>query len=587
MKTKFSSILFVAALAFAGCTSDDSSNKDGKDNSDGLVTRYLTVNIVSAPSAPGVRSTLEGDPEVDNIKAQYEDGVDNENAVAKVRFYFFKDNGNAAVVKKNDNTFKSYYDFTVGNGDSDLQNNDANLEKIIKATLVINTQEGDKEAPAKIFAVLNPDAASLGTDNLSLTELRDKVDNYANKITDKTSSSFVMTNSAYLDAEGNEVYATPIEGKHLCTSADAAKATPVVMYVERNVAKVKLNSNVLAVDNHIPLKDKDGNDITVNYDGTNTSQIYLQTTGWNLTAYTNNGYLGKHIKGTWTDTNIFTSWNWYPYYRSFWGYNPNYAGQEYISYTNIGSTYRVNLNSIYTNENAGQNSTNAKQREFPTQFIIAGVLKYKDASNNYQTLSYAEYAGKKIVGETALIADMVNYVTLYKKTTNADNTNSYTKIEPNDVKLVTATVAKTLPQKQGEKDGERCFVYLALKDGDTNEWHASNIDDATSNPVLHPQAVTDALQAVGHAKFWNGGKTYYYGNIRHINNTPDGVGYDGVVRNHIYSITVTGITGLGTPVYDPSETIYPEKPKDEDTYIAAQVNILSWRLVSSNVQLSW
>ena len=61
----------------------------------------------------------------------------------------------------------------------------------------------------------------------------------------------------------------------------------------------------------------------------------------------------------------------------------------------------------------------------------------------------------------------------------------------------------------------------------------------------------------------------------------------GVVRNHVYKTKVTKILGLGTPVYDPTKKIYPEKPSKNDHYIAAEINILSWRLVNNNYVLEW
>lgn len=84
--------------------------------------------------------------------------------------------------------------------------------------------------------------------------------------------------------------------------------------------------------------------------------------------------------------------------------------------------------------------------------------------------------------------------------------------------------------------------------------------------------------------------TYYYFPIQHLGHMgKDGKNYgkNGVVRNHIYDSTITKLYGLGTPVYNPDETIYPEKPEDNDSYIAAQIKILSWRLVNNNVELEW
>ena len=77
--------------------------------------------------------------------------------------------------------------------------------------------------------------------------------------------------------------------------------------------------------------------------------------------------------------------------------------------------------------------------------------------------------------------------------------------------------------------------------------------------------------------------TYYYYEIKHLQGSDE----IGVVRNHIYKTTITNIAGLGTPVYNPGDVIYPEKPEDNAHYIAAEINILSWRVVKNNYNLEW
>ena len=59
------------------------------------------------------------------------------------------------------------------------------------------------------------------------------------------------------------------------------------------------------------------------------------------------------------------------------------------------------------------------------------------------------------------------------------------------------------------------------------------------------------------------------------------------LRLNVYKVHITGITGFGTPVYDPTtDFIVPEKPSEINTYVAAQINILSWRLVEHNYELN-
>ena len=81
---------------------------------------------------------------------------------------------------------------------------------------------------------------------------------------------------------------------------------------------------------------------------------------------------------------------------------------------------------------------------------------------------------------------------------------------------------------------------------------------------------------------WTDGKCYYYVDIEHFGNNGCKVG---VVRNHWYQLTINSIAGLGTPVIDPNDPIDPDRPEEENYYVAAQVNVLQWKVVSQNVDL--
>ena len=85
---------------------------------------------------------------------------------------------------------------------------------------------------------------------------------------------------------------------------------------------------------------------------------------------------------------------------------------------------------------------------------------------------------------------------------------------------------------------------------------------------------------------WNTGMTYYYFDVKHLG-ASGSPAYYGIVRNHIYKTTVTSVTGLGTPVYDPDQIIEPEKPKYNESLIQADIRILQWRIVSQDYELEW
>ena len=48
---------------------------------------------------------------------------------------------------------------------------------------------------------------------------------------------------------------------------------------------------------------------------------------------------------------------------------------------------------------------------------------------------------------------------------------------------------------------------------------------------------------------------------------------------------LSSITGFGTPVYDPENVVDPIVPTYEDTYLAARVQVLQWRVVNQNASL--
>ena len=80
--------------------------------------------------------------------------------------------------------------------------------------------------------------------------------------------------------------------------------------------------------------------------------------------------------------------------------------------------------------------------------------------------------------------------------------------------------------------------------------------------------------------------TYYWTDIKHLGASGKTSEY-GVVRNHVYKVNITDITGYGTPVYNGvSDFINLEKPEDIVTYVSAQINILSWRVVANDYELN-
>ena len=560
MKRNLLFMSVLVSLFLAGCSQEEIA-PNGEDNGNGEAnTSYMAVNLVSS-DVMGTRAA-QG----------YEDGSEAENHVTKVRFYFFNGVGGAVNVKLQNSSYVNYYDWTPEKGDqSDGTNTGDDIESKLKATIVINTAAGDG-IPQRIAAVLNP--TGLDNTSKSLSELKAVVADYAasgeNGLTSK--GKFVMFNS--VGGGGEDFSTTLIKDENLCKTEADAIAHPVTIYVERSVAKVRvtLDANMGFTDNKLALKDKDGKDLKVGGE-----QVYLQLDGWGLTAETSEGRLVKKINPKWEGT-----W-WYTAYRSFWAINSMSATNtnKYHSYNDIETSFGTE-NVLYTNENAQLTDINGaeglvKER---TKFILKGKL----CKANGDPFTIVRHLGAHFA-DTQSETEAENLIELKKSILgllSASGNNYYYSTESGREQIGTGDLQIiVVSQEENENSQNNCYVYAQLTtDAAAKTWFTS-LEGGTAIEATEINGKLANEEIVDRALVWNSGMTYYYNKIKHLND------FDGVVRNHIYAINVTKIAGLGTPVYDPDEIIYPETPEENDHYIAAQINILSWRVVDEDYELVW
>lgn len=590
MRFRLLFLSMVAGLAFVGCSSEEDI---APGNNDELSEpQFLTVNLVTNPTN-GTRATRAGgvqQPDAPN-DATYEEGLEAENKVTKVRFYFFDAYGNAAKVKKNGTEWVNYLEWE-NNVTEEEDNNMPNVEKILTAQLIIETPKEDK-VPDKIVAIINPMTKDPNTER-SLTSLAGVAHDCK---TATTSGNFLMSNSTYAKDNVKQMAVSAV-GKIKKTPGEALN-DPVDIYVERAVAKVRLNSTLTPLsgtDNIFKTSTEDKTqEVTV---GDTKKEIYVKFLGWNATAVSNKSRLVKEINPNWSST-LFgasaTPWNWAEYCRCFWAINAESIVYEYGAFVPNGESGQIEDNKfqaqakkkfdgtdwVYVNENASPyvsdiTTTEGNSASTPTKVIISAQLVDKDGN----ALEFAEYGSTKttIEGLKDLFA---NNCGLYKKET-VDGATKFVKITPKELTVKTATEAGETSTADGKPDvtkPDRYKSYVQLATDEDNKWYASNAENAT---VITAADANKVLKKLGSAKVWKEGYTYYYFDINHFGNKI------GVVRNHIYDATITKLTGLGTPVYNPEEIIYPEKPEEtEESFIAARINILSWRVVNSDVVLDW
>lgn len=565
MKRNLLFMSMLASLFFAGCSQEEIA-PGGGDNGEAN-TSYMAVNLVSS-DVTGTRAA-----------AGYEDGEGFENKVKSVRFYFFTANGAAANVKLSGNNFVNYYDWEPGEGEQTQgPANDADdIESKLAVVLVINTAEGDRGDLQRMAAVLNP-PADMPTGSKSLQELQTIMGDYAASGY-TTEGKFVMFNAVYGE-NGVRVRSAAVKPENLATSKEAAEGNPVTIYVERSVAKVRvlLGQDVAGAETgRIPLKDKKGDDLKVKGE-----QIYLSLGGWGLTAETDKGNLIKDIDPTWT-----SSW-WNGTHRSFWAINAKGAKNQYHNYNAITTGFGT-TSSLYTNENALDFTENSQKEELKrTKVILKGTLcnaqgtpytLFRHMGAHYIDTYNANEAQNLLKLKEALLAEL-DQTEKYYYDVIENGQSKRVQIGINDVKVVVAN------QKPQEDSQNNCYVHLELTDAaKAKEWYNSLADDATSLTNAVTTINKSLVDNVTPALVWKEGQTYYFYEI--IHDKTDTTPTKGVVRNHIYQTTVTKIAGLGTPVYNPEETIYPEIPDPNYHYIAAQINILSWRLVNEDYELVW
>ena len=578
--------------ALVGCSSDDAVVDGGDNKGIASETQYLTVNLVTN-STNGTRAA--GDlTEDDPNNAKYEEGLANENEVKKVRFYFFDASGNPAAVRKTTDGFSNYLDWNKNISDegSDMPN----VEKVLSATLVLQSPLGDNTTETtQLVAIVNPEGDA--NDKLSLASLAEITGNYGD-----VSNGFVMSNSTYYMAAGdvkNKKMTVSVEGKVKATSGEALN-DPVQIYVERTMAKVRLNSGLTAVKEiegvkiYSTAKGEEKQTFTEMTGGESVEkEIFVKFLGWNTTAVADKSRLVKEISTKWPANLLGENmpWNWSEFSRSFWAVNASGVAYQYGAFQN-GSADDNKFQAqamtkfdksqwVYINENATDvaNMDDGKDPTTPTKVIISAQL----VDENGNPIDIAEYGDTRTtVSELKkLYADNCG---LYRKTVTgegADAVTTFTKIEPKDITFKTISDLDNDNHKPDINKAGRYKVYAQLTtDAEKTEWYPSNNKDAVA---LSTADANGSLKALGTAKVCSEGRTYYYFDIKHLGNKKNGV-----VRNHIYDANITALTGLGTPVYNPDEIIYPEKPEDDDnSFIAAQINILSWRVVANDVTLDW
>lgn len=535
---------------------------------------YLSVNIQNVGEA---MSRAEYD---DQKGGTYEDGTQDESTISDVRFYFFNADGSPYLLKKKLATDPDHNWMTpsedINGTDKD---NDHTVEQISKTVLVINGE--NKVAPHSVVAVINSSSLTkntlgenaLGNGALSLSELREKQDTKFYN----AGANFVMSNSIYMK-DNNEEYAVPVSG-HVYTSDKEAEKDPIEIYVERVAAKVTTTLNT-SLENW-----KEGTASTWGEEKwayklseklNNKYDVYAVVDGWSVADANGRATVEKAaLSGTWTDELLgIKPWTTGDYHRCFWETSvPFMNGNKVVnqSFKDITTNFG---NSVYTLPNTPAATTDFadKMENSLTKVIVAAHLYYKDENGNYKPAEICKYKGIQYLGAKNVLKVVANEIknTYCKK----DADGSFVSITEDDLAFATSVPTGSTTQ---------LMDYEVIPQ--INSKKTIELFDNNHNPVTI-DVVNKALAAeTNKAQVRTEGCVYYYTPIRHLASEETKLGYYGVVRNHSYKVNIQEIKGFGTPVFDPKKEIDPTLPEEKDIFLAARINVLSWRVVNSNVNL--
>ena len=584
--------LVALSATFYSCSSDDATGNEPVNPGTGQ-TAYLAINITDANQLKG------------RIPGGYEDGVyrDNaENKVNKADFYFYDEKGNF-VTKANI--------WTGGDVDDPA---DENIEYIGNNVLVLQGLSATN-MPNYMVTVLNNSIEPANT----LEAMEAKL-----AATIGTKGNFVMTTTSYFEGDGREdkkhdkyYFTTVIPDGSFIKNPTAAKdvKNPVKIYVERLAAKVELD-----VDND-KMKPDDNDCYTLNVtlagdDNTHIGdtggageQIKIKFLGYDLTSTSKNSYLFKNLDYNWNTTAPFTStdtdpWNNKDYKRSHWaksvGYNSDEQDNALYDYIKADDVKTLLGNPVYCAENTntatklkGTNTeSTANHLDRATHIVLKAQIITSDNSDfvRYNGILFTKDRFKNYVLSSLTKAGTLN---AWSK-----EGNIYTRITAGQVDVVSdensasnvhvelTTAAPNTWYKINENGKKKLDEDGNIKDGET--FSDDDFEETTqSKDVVN--GMLAGFDPVNKSEGFEGGLMYYTIPIEHwikqdwANLTE---GMYGVVRNHYYKVTVTKLTKLGTGIYDPTQGIVPPPTPGGDSFgLGAQINILSWKIISQSVEL--
>lgn len=580
MKKIYGFAALCAAMTLASCSNENEPNNVVPGAGDGIEKAYIAINI--APPAEGTRAAVDAVTGTTHgtVKAE-------EYAVANVQFALFNES------KKLISITDRYTDFQWKSSSI----SDVDRESETKVLEINQTANEAQDKVAYVMAIVNSpdlkDATNFGfttggtASASSLDDVRNKMGEFKS-ITSGGKTYLVMTNSAHVckekktatntNGEDYYAYATSFVG-HVYPTYGQALEDAQDIYVERVAARVDITNkaddtkeNVVTLPNTTTVDGKTAA-VTVNIDG--VEFIYAA----------NKSSLVKDIDGV----SITDAWYTSGSHRTHWGATSNlnwkaapptgtddsdYA-RAYYSTARTNGAVDATTKSFYLNENIPATGNNAK----PTYVVITGTIHIDgadDATELYQLYQDGKYYTKD--GAKQALCGFLHQNGYYyyyedgdvKSKATVDHNNTNVKI----VASATTDYEGYIQVPATVKDSQNNVLTLRDKTG-------AVVSGADSDGQI--TMVADVYKTL----VYGGGNTYYYCPIQPDAEDAQG-GKIGVVRNHIYDLDITSISGLGVPLFDPSNELLPKDPEVNHPtpkwYFGTSIKILSWKAYTQDLK---
>ena len=579
MKTKSLILAGLALVALVSCnkTPEETPVLNGGE-------AYLSVKIGYAnPSTRGIKA----DPE-------FYYGTADENKISGSADFFFYTDGGA---------YFTHASQTIGGKANDVDSETDNYIEWVGNGVVVLKGLTSAATPKYMAVVLNGSSTLItNLKGKSITEAQAYItDEYASSTTAGSTvlDKFTMTSTSFDNSDVNSGYycATLTPAMFKETEAEAAATKDVaVAYVERLAVKASLAISAAKTTIGSTVVYALGTDTEV-YDGTSSTsytnpELYVKINGWGLNSTTKDSYTYKNIDASWTSAaaSLGFTWNVPANFRSYWGKSTNYG----LTATSTPAAYYPNM---YANDASSKNYDASKNTLSYISYNDCSVTLSENAycrentntsdvlgNNNFSSAVTSVLLTAQVVDKNASPVDLVifehkyytkdGYFTfvLNRKADDVPyvlNGSTYVKADASYLEIV--------------NDGD-AYIHVQFKKG---TYFSDNAGTATDVATVNAKWAKDATLA----EFYNEGRMYYNIPIEHLRgdgtfakNSYKEADY-GVVRNHWYNLDVTAIANLGHAVAVPDEPIVPSDQDTKKYFVAAQINILSWKVVKQSVSL--